>query len=494
MKQTIRLAGFFVMLPWLVACSEGASSAAEANKAATIPKQKAAEQSDTIARVGDQAITFNQINTIINSSAIVGLSIPELGSPERDIVRITLLDKLISANLLYLDALDRGVDKDPEYQKAISSFRDAILANLYRSKHLVGEVEVSEQDIKEFYNNNIVEGTELTEELRAGIEATIRKDRVKQRTATMRERLRKGHKSSIIVSDLDPADDQVRSNDDVLAELDGEAITWGEARPALQRAHTMQSTELRIEALENMIDNRLMAQKAKEVGLEKDPVYLARMGEFSKTRLTNIHRGRLLESWEPGADELKAFYDANRDNIVVKEVRKVQMLVVKTEEEAEALKEKIESGDLTFHKAVAEHSVVPDAARTLGQLGWVSEGSGFPELDKEAFMLGPNEIGGPVESPAGWHLVRILDQRDALHTNIADEKTQTKTRRMYLDEKMDQYVIDLRANKYDVVVYEEAINRLAQQEVDWYQGMLEKAQKSPDEVIEEIKRLQAGGQ
>ena len=505
MKQIARkmtLPAVVSLLIWLGGCSGEPSAAEETEPSTTGQGQAAAgvktgprpgETLDTIARVGDQVITFSEINTIINSSAVVGLSIPELGSPERDTVRVTLLDKLISANLLYLDALDKGVDKDPDYQKAIDSFRDAILANLYRRKHLVGEVEVTDQEVKDFYERHIAEGTEFTDEVRAGIEATIRKEKVKNRTKTMRERLRKGHKSSIIVSDLDPAEDPVRSDDDVLAELDGVGITWGEVRPALQRAHTMQSAQLRIEAIEKIIDSRLMAQDAKQVGLEQDPVFLARIGEFGKSRLVNLHRGRLVESWNPTPEEIEAYYEANKDRIVVKEVRKIQMLVVESEQEADELKKKIESGQTTFHKAVADHSIVADAAKTLGQLGWVSEGSGFEELDKETFMLGPNEIGGPVKSPAGWHLVRVLDQRDAMYTDINDEQTQKKTGRMYLDEKLDRYVINLRKEQYTVEIEDERFSKLSQQEVDWYQDMLQKAQKSPEEVIEEIKKLQTGG-
>ena len=48
---------------------------------------------DVIARVGDQPITYSELNTLLNSSAIVGLSVPALGTPERNRVRITLLDK-----------------------------------------------------------------------------------------------------------------------------------------------------------------------------------------------------------------------------------------------------------------------------------------------------------------------------------------------------------------------------------------------------------------
>jgi parvulin-like peptidyl-prolyl isomerase len=458
----------------------------------TAAEQAAWEPMDVIAKVGDQAITFREITTMMNSAAIVGLSMPELGSPERDTVRITLLDKMISANLLYLDAVQKGVDQDPDYQQAVERFRDGVLANLYRSKVLVGDIEVSDQDIEAFYKANFSAETELSDELRPGIEATIRKNRVKASTATMRERLRKGHKTAINVTDLDPGEDQVRSASDVLAELDGVPITWGEARSSMQRAHTMQSTQARIEALEHIIDTRIMVQKAKEVGLEQDPVFQARFGEFSKTRLINIHRGRLIESWEPTEEEIRAFYAANEDRMIVKEVRKLQMLVVGSKEEAETLKQQIEAREITFHKAVADFSIIPDSKKTLGQIGWVTEGSGFPELDEVTFLLEAGEIGGPVQSPAGWHLVRVLDVRDAQHKNIADAQTQKKARRLYLEDKLNQYVINLRKEAFAVEINEEMIQKLSQQEIDWYQEMLEKAQKSPEEVIEDIKRLQKG--
>jgi parvulin-like peptidyl-prolyl isomerase len=499
-RRVALLAALSLLLPSLGACTEEAAEvvaitvseqAQEAATAGTVakPKTVATEPLDVIARVGDQTITFSEINTMINSSAIVGLSMPELGSPERDAVRITLLDKMISANLLYLDALQEGVDQEPEYQQAVERFSDAILANLYRSKYLVGDIDVTDQEIEDFYQNNIIAGTEFTDELKTGIEATIRKNHVKARTATMRVRLREGHKTSINVTDLDPGDDQVRSDDDVVAELDGVPITWGEVRPAMQRTHTLRSTQARIKALEDTIDTRIMSQKAKEDGLTQGPVYRARFGEFSKTRLINIHREKLLESWQPTEEEIRTYYEANKDRIIVKEMRKVQMLVVKTKEEAEVLKQQIGANEITFHKAVADHSIVPDAGKTLGQIGWVPEGSGFPELDEVTFMLEPGEIGGPVQSPAGWHVVRVLDQRDAQHKNIADEQTKKKVRKMLLDDKHDEYVINLRKEAFPVEVDEEKLSKFSQQEIDWYQEMLQKAQKSPEEVIEQIERL-----
>jgi len=123
-------------------------------------------------------------------------------------------------------------------------------------------------------------------------------------------------------------------------------------------------------------------------------------------------------------------------------------------------------------------------------MGWVSEGSGFPELDKETFMLEAGEIGGPVKSPAGWHLVRVLDKRDALHMDVNDEATYKIARRMLLEDKLNSYIISLRKDQYPVDVDDDMFSKLAQQEVDWYQEKLKTSQKSPEEVKEEIMRLQ----
>ena len=110
---------------------------------------------DVIARVGDQPITYSELNTLLNSSAIVGLSVPALGTPERNRVRITLLDKAVSANLLYLDALKQGVDKDPVYVRDMERFTDGVLGGLYRQKQLVGDIEVSEAEVQEFFENSV---------------------------------------------------------------------------------------------------------------------------------------------------------------------------------------------------------------------------------------------------------------------------------------------------------------------------------------------------
>ena len=123
---------------------------------------------DTIALVGDQPITFSQIDIMINSSAVVGVELPPPGTPARNQLRLTILDRVVSANLIYLDALDKGEDKNPVFQHEVQQFADTSLAGMYRQKYLIGELPVAEEEIMSYYKNNIAEGTPFTQDVSRG--------------------------------------------------------------------------------------------------------------------------------------------------------------------------------------------------------------------------------------------------------------------------------------------------------------------------------------
>jgi peptidyl-prolyl cis-trans isomerase C len=487
----------------LAACTgepEGASDGSSQLLMSRTSIESADPGGDVIARVGDQTIAYSSLNTMLNSSAVVGLSVPAVGTPQRVNVQLMLLDKLISANLLYLDALKQGADKDPRYQQELQRFSDGLLAGLYRMKALGADTEVTEEEIQAFYESSIDPQTELNDETRTAIEASLRKKKMQDASGAMREDLRKGVDIKITQENLHPDEDAVRSDSDVMATVGSQTITWAEARPMLfvasQRssasAGRLDPLEERIEALDKLIDRRIMAQKAREAGLEQDPVYQRRFSEYRKTRLINFHRRNLLVEMEPSEEEISAYFAKNKGRISVAEERKVQMVVLKTKDEAETIKRKIESGELTIYQAAMEHSIDPNAKQTLGEIGWVAKDSGFPELDKLTFSLGPDEIGGPVESPAGWHLVKVLDMREAQLQDIADDNTRKITRRTIMHERLDDYVVGLRKNSFEVVVYNDRLNHLAKEEAEWVASLEKKAQQADsrtEQRKEELKKF-----
>jgi parvulin-like peptidyl-prolyl isomerase len=459
--------------------------------ASTTPLPEGAPE-DAVASVGDQTIRFSQLNTLLNSAPVVGLSLPALGTPQRNQVVVGLLDKAISANLLYLDAIKQGRDQDPQYRKELQVFSDAILGGLYRARYLIGDIEVTPEEVDTYYREQIVAGTELSDRLRTGIEATIRKDKFKQRTATMRDRLREGIEVRLHEENLDVSEDPLRSDSDLVAEYGDHRITWAEVRDEMSLPLNTMSMERRIESLNKRIDAELMAEKGRAAGLEKDPVYLARVGEFRKTRLVNLHRTALIGQLEPDDKTLRDYYEKHKANIEFRERRKILMVVLETRQQADEVKAMIDNGEITIYQAAMEYSIHPDAKQNLGDMGWVAQGTGFPELDKVTFALAPDELGGPVESPAGWHLVKVTDMQEAQFTDIEDEATRKATRRLYLKAALNDYVAGLRKNQFPVVVYDENLKRLFQEEARWIAAKTREMEANPEraeQILDEMQKV-----
>ena len=496
-----------LLFPVLASCSilllsiPGAPQAkAETGASAgtTAASQPLSIRGDVVARVGGQEITFGEINTALNSSAIVGVSVPALGTPERDMVRITLLDRLVSANLLYLDARKQGLDQDPAYRRQVERFDDSILAGLYWQRVLFGEVPVNDEEIRAYHENSFILGRELTPGLRAAIASKLRREKVREQMPEARTQVREGVNVVVHEENLSTAGDADRADDVSLAEIDGEPLAWGAVKDQVIAAGKgavmvdplAMEDEARRRALETEIDLRIMADKARASGLDQDPVYRARTAEFHKNRLINLHRERLVKQMEPTKEELKAYYEANRATIMQPEARKIQMVVLETREEAEQIKARLDAGEITMFQAARDHSTAAKAKEDLGEVGWVNQGELVPELDEVVFSLGPGAIGGPVETPAGWHLVTVQDLADAKHTDPDEEATRKLVRRRYLDERLAAYTVELRKNDFPVEVYEDQLVQLAQREADMVKSLTEQAQQPGSVTEERIKELQ----
>lgn len=454
-------------------------SAVPAAATAPVKSRDAAVPKDILARVGDQTITFGEIETMINSSDMVGMPIPAPGTSARNHVRLMLLDKMISANLLYLDALKQGAQSNPVYQQDMERFSKAMLAALYREKKELENIKVTDKEIREYYRKNIVAGTPFTPEVRMGIEATIRKERFKARKAAFQKELRQGVDVVVNQTKLDPKGDSARASGEMVAHVGAETIGWGELRAALSDPRKSADEAYRSEILNDLIDQRIAANKARAARLDKSPVYLDRVREFGKVHLVSMYKAKLLPGFEPMDKEVKAYFDKNKEKIAVPESRKIQMVVLKTKTEADDVKKQISSGKITMFEAASKYSIDPNAKQTLGEFGWVAKGSGFPELDKLVFSLKTDELGGPVESPAGWHLVKVVDSRSARFNDFKSEETHKLVRNLMMHERQNEYVTALRTkNVFPVKVYSETFQRIVRKEADKMEAKRKKTEKS----------------
>lgn len=85
-------------------------------------------------------------------------------------------------------------------------------------------------------------------------------------------------------------------------------------------------------------------------------------------------------------------------------------ILVKTEEQCEALKKEIEGG-ADFAAVAKEHSDCPSGERG-GDLGEFSPGQMVKEFDEVVFSGDLNTVLGPVKTQFGFHLLEVTDRTD----------------------------------------------------------------------------------
>ena len=84
-------------------------------------------------------------------------------------------------------------------------------------------------------------------------------------------------------------------------------------------------------------------------------------------------------------------------------------ILVETEDEAQAIIERLEAGE-DFADLAAELSTDPGSAANGGDLGFVPRGRFVDPVDEAVFTLPIGEVSEPIQSQFGWHIVEVLER------------------------------------------------------------------------------------
>ncbi len=150
---------------------------------------------------------------------------------------------------------------------------------------------------------------------------------------------------------------------------------------------------------------------------EEDVLFQLRLQELPARITERIQR----QAGDVTEADITAYYNRNREQFAVPERRDLEIVLTRTEAQAEAAKREIEDG--ASWASVARRSSTDALSKgNGGRLLGVARGQQDRALDTAAFNARVDTIVGPVRGQFGWYIVRVTRVTDARQNSLADSR------------------------------------------------------------------------
>lgn len=146
----------------------------------------------------------------------------------------------------------------------------------------------------------------------------------------------------------------------------------------------------------------------------------------------------------------------DRSEVMVEEYKARHLLITPSElltpeearEQIQNLKRRIEQGE-DFAELAREYSSDQSTANIGGLLDWFPAGGYGQQIQEAINSLEPGEVSEPFRGPQGWHLVKLLDVREADRT---EETLRQEAREMLRQQKsqdeLDRFMRQMRSEAF----------------------------------------------
>ena len=162
----------------------------------------------------------------------------------------------------------------------------------------------------------------------------------------------------------------------------------------------------------------------------------------------------------------KKFYDENRARFRQEDSVHASHILIRTPEQADAAakaKARSQAGDLLaqlnkgadFADLAKKHSQDPGSAPNGGDLGFFSKGQMVQAFEQAAFGLKPGQTSDIVETPFGYHIIRVSEAKAGRDLNYDEVKAQIDDylKQQLRDQKSQEFVDQLKAkSKVEVFI------------------------------------------
>ncbi len=164
--------------------------------------------------------------------------------------------------------------------------------------------------------------------------------------------------------------------------------------------------------------------------------------------------------------DVNTFYQQNPDKFKQGERVRASHILIRADEQADAkakqdarakaadVLQQVKSGK-DFGELAKHYSQDPGSAASGGDLGYFTQGQMVAPFEQAAFSLKPGNVSGVVETPFGFHIIKVADKQPARSVPFDEVKPQIEQflQNQQRQQKTDAFVNSLRAKgKVEILI------------------------------------------
>lgn len=221
---------------------------------------------------------------------------------------------------------------------------------------------------------------------------------------------------------------------DVIARVGDAEIKAADLRPYLADLSAEQQAALAKDParlnqfLRTLIVERLLLKQALAAKWEQQPAVVAQLEQLRQNAIAQgyLAAKAAVPADYPSAAEVQAAYDANRDALVVpRQLRLAQIFIAapkdaKEPEKLATVRKALASNPEKFAELARTSSDEAKSAAQGGEIGWLRVNEIQPDVRDAAAALAKGAISAPIRTDDGWHILRLIDVREAAPAPFAD--------------------------------------------------------------------------
>ncbi len=199
--------------------------------------------------------------------------------------------------------------------------------------------------------------------------------------------------------------------------------------------------------LDRLIIKKLLMKEAEKANIEQDKDFQNRLADIKEQLIIeSLLKKKLSSSLNMTDENLQKYYDANKEKFRKEREINTRHILLKSEEEAKQVKEKLAAGE-DFSELAKRYSIDPNAKVTGGEVGFHPKGTLLPEYEAAAFKLTKvGQVSPITKTQFGYHIIRLEGIKPPQYVPFAEVKEFIKQQLIQEKQKevLDKYIDDLK--------------------------------------------------